>query len=68
VLILDVADPYRRLELRGRARVEPDEDDGFADRVGATYGAGPRAHDAAGDGCVVVAIEPERVCPVDMSG
>ncbi|HET8528702.1 MAG TPA: PPOX class F420-dependent oxidoreductase [Gaiellaceae bacterium] len=67
VLILDVANPYRYLELRGRARVEPDDDYAFADRVGAKYGADLRAHDAPGDARVVVTIEPERIHPVDMS-
>ena len=67
LLILDVANPYRYVELRGRARIERDDDYAFADRVGAKYGANLRAHDAPGDSRVVVTIEPETVYPVDMS-
>lgn len=67
LLILDVANPYRYLELRGLARIERDDDYAFADRVGAKYGADLRAHDAPGDSRVVVTIEPETVYPVDMS-
>jgi PPOX class probable F420-dependent enzyme len=68
LLILDVGNPYRYLELRGRARVEPDDDYAFADRVGEKYGADLRQHDAPGDGRVVVTIEADKVHPVDMSG
>lgn len=68
LLILDVANPYRYLELRGRARVEPDDDYAFADRVGAKYGSDLRAHDRPGESRVVVTIEPEKIHPVDMSG
>src|SRR5262245_3710455 len=35
LLILDVGNPYRYLEVRGRARIEPDDDYAFATRVGA---------------------------------
>jgi PPOX class probable F420-dependent enzyme len=68
LLILDVANPYRYLELRGRARIEPDDDYAFADRVGEKYGADLRQHDAPGDTRVVVTIEPDKIHPVDMSG
>lgn len=68
LLVLDVDNPYRYLELRGRARVEPDDDYGFADRVGEKYGADLREHDDPGDARVVVTIEPETIHPVDMSG
>ena len=37
-LILDLANPYRFLEIRGRARLDPDPDYVFADRLGAKYG------------------------------
>ena len=68
LLILDLANPYRYLEVRGRAQVEADDDYAFADRVGAKYGADLRAHDRPGDRRVVVTIEPRKVYPVDMSG
>ncbi len=67
LLILDLADPYRYLELRGDARVEPGDDYVFADKVGAKYGADLREHDAPGQSRVVVTIEPVRVDAVDMS-
>src|SRR5438067_12526193 len=35
LLLLDLAVPYRYLEIRGDAEISPDEDYSFADRVGA---------------------------------
>src|ERR1700738_1542308 len=37
VFLLDLANPYRYLEIRGDAEITPDEDYSFADRVGAKY-------------------------------
>ena len=68
LFILDLANPYRYLELRGDAQVEPDDDYSFAKRVGEKYGADLRVHDAPGDKRVVVRIRPVRVNAVDMSG
>lgn len=68
MLILDLANPYRYLEIRGRARLEPDAEYTFAQRLGAKYGADVRDHDAPGDSRVVVTIDPTKVIPVDMSG
>jgi PPOX class probable F420-dependent enzyme len=68
MLILDLANPYRYLEVRGRARIEPDDESVFAQALGAKYGADVRDHDAAGDSRVVVTIEPVKIVPVDMSG
>lgn len=68
LLILDLANPYRYLELRGDAEIEPDDDYAFADRVGAKYGADLRDHDGPGDRRVVVTVRPVRVNAVDMSG
>lgn len=67
VLILDVANPYRYVEIRGTAAVEPDDDMEFARRVGAKYGADLREHDAPGDRRVIVRIVPVRMRAVDMS-
>ena len=39
MLILDLANPYRYLEIRGTADVEPDPDLEFANKVGAKYGS-----------------------------
>jgi PPOX class probable F420-dependent enzyme len=67
LLILDQANPYRYVDVRGRARIEPDDDLSFARRVGAKYGgADLSAHDAPGDRRVVVTIEADRVYAVDM--
>jgi PPOX class probable F420-dependent enzyme len=41
-LLLDLANPYRYLEIRGDAEITPDADYSFADRVGAKYGSNPR--------------------------
>jgi len=68
LLLLDLANPYRYLEVRGRARVEPDDDYVFADKVGAKYGADLRVHDGPGESRVVVTIEPVKIHAVDMRG
>ena len=61
VLLLDLANPYRYVELRGDAVLEPDDDYAFADRVGARYGADLRTNDEPGDTRVVVTIRAARV-------
>lgn len=67
LLILDLANPYRYVEIRGTAVVEPDDDLEFARQVGAKYNADLREHDAPGDRRVVVRIVPTRMRAVDMS-
>jgi len=68
LFILDVAVPYRYLELRGDAEVTPDDDYSFADKVGAKYRADLRQHDQPGQSRVKVVIRPVRVNAVDMRG
>ena len=68
LFLLDLQNPYRYLEIRGTAVVEPDDDRAFAERVGAKYNADLREHDAPGDRRVVVRIVPVHVNAVDMSG
>jgi PPOX class probable F420-dependent enzyme len=69
MVLLDLANPYRYLEVRGRARIEPDDDYSFARKLGAKYGgADLKAHDRPGERRVVVTIEPVKIYPVDMSG
>jgi PPOX class probable F420-dependent enzyme len=68
LFILDLANPYRYLEIRATADVVPDDDRTFADKVGAKYGADLREHDAPGDRRVMVRIVPVRVNAVDMRG
>ncbi|MHB1431540.1 MAG: PPOX class F420-dependent oxidoreductase [Streptosporangiaceae bacterium] len=61
LLLLDLANPGRYLELRGDAQIEPDPDYVFADRVAAKYGADLRAMDQPGESRVVVTLNPTRV-------
>jgi PPOX class probable F420-dependent enzyme len=68
LFILDLANPFRYLDVRGTAVLEPDDDYEFAERLGAKYGgADLREHDGPGDKRVVVTIEPANVFAVDMS-
>jgi PPOX class probable F420-dependent enzyme len=66
LFILDLANPFRYLDVRGTANVEPDDDYAFAARLGAKYGADVRDHDGPGEKRVVVTIEPTNVFAVDM--
>lgn len=68
VLITDPANPYRYLEVRGNAELEPDAGYAFADKVGAKYGSDLRQHDQPGETRVVVTLPPERVRAVNMGG
>jgi hypothetical protein len=62
VFLLDLENPQRFLELRGRADVASDPDYVFADRVGAKYGGMDlRRMDQPGESRVVVTVEPVRV-------
>jgi PPOX class probable F420-dependent enzyme len=61
LLILDLANPYRYLEIRGDAEIEPDPDYIFADKVGAKYQADARDMDQPGESRVVVTVRPRRV-------
>jgi PPOX class probable F420-dependent enzyme len=67
LLLLDLQNPYRYLEVRGNARIEADEDYAFARRVGAKYDADLKVHDQPGDRRVVITVEPFNVYAVDMS-
>lgn len=66
LFLLDLAVPYRYLELRGDAEISPDDDYSFAARVGSKYQADLSEHDQPGDKRVVVTIHPVRVHAVDM--
>jgi PPOX class probable F420-dependent enzyme len=67
LLILDLENPRRYLEVRGRARIEPDPDRAYAAKLGAKYGIDLSGIDGPGETRVVVTIEPEKVYAVDMS-
>ena len=68
LFLLDLANPYRYLEIRGDAEITPDDDYAFADRVGAKYASDLRDHDKSGDRRVVVSVRPTRVNAVNMRG
>jgi PPOX class probable F420-dependent enzyme len=68
VLILDLTNPFRYLEIRGDAEIVPDNDYSFATRVGAKYNSDLRQYDQKGEKRVVTRIRPVRVHAVDMSG
>jgi PPOX class probable F420-dependent enzyme len=68
LFLLDLANPYRYLEVRGDAGITPDDDYTFADRLGAKYGADLRVNDRPGETRVVVTIRPVKVNAVDMGG
>jgi PPOX class probable F420-dependent enzyme len=67
LFILDLANPFRYVDVRGRAVFEEDDDYEFAQRVGAKYGADLKEHDGPDDRRVVVTIEPTNVFAVDMN-
>jgi PPOX class probable F420-dependent enzyme len=67
VFILDLANPYRYLEIRGDAEVTSDDDYSFADKVGAKYGGTDlHSRDQPGESRVVVTIRPVRINAVTM--
>ncbi len=68
LFILDLAVPYRYLEIRGDAEITPDDDYSFANKVGAKYKADLRENDKPGESRVKVTIRPVRVNAVDMRG
>ncbi len=68
LMLLDLQVPYRYLEVRGTAQIEPDEDYEFARKLGAKYDADLKVHDRPGESRVVVTIEPANVYAVDMRG
>ncbi len=66
LVLLDLAVPYRYLEVRGDAEITADDDYSYADKVGAKYDANLRDRDRPGPSRVKVVIRPVRVNAVDM--
>jgi PPOX class probable F420-dependent enzyme len=66
LFLLDLAVPYRYLEVRGDAEVSADDDYSYAGRVGAKYDANLRDRDLPGQSRGKVIIRPVRVNAVDM--
>ena len=65
--ILDPGEPYRYLELRGDASVEPDDDYVFGDLLGAKYGGmDVRRMDRPGERRTKVTVTLTRARAVDM--
>ncbi len=68
LVIPDPANADRYVEIRGRARVEPDDGYAFATRLAAKYGdVDLRMFDGPDGSRVVVTIEPVNVYAVDVS-
>ena len=66
LFLLDLAVPYRYLEIRGDAEISADDDYSFADRLGAKYDANLRDRDLPGQSRVKVIVRPVRVNGIDM--
>jgi PPOX class probable F420-dependent enzyme len=66
--LLDTTNHDRYLEIRGMARVEPDDEYEFATRLAAKYGGiDLRTIDRPGERRVAVTIEPVNIYAVDVS-
>ena len=61
LFVIDSANPYRTLELRGTVEIEADDDYAFADRLGSKYGTDLRTIDQPGETRVVVTLRPTHV-------
>lgn len=62
LFILDPATPYRTLEIRARAEIEPDEGYAFASKLGSKYGnVDFSTIDQPGETRVVVSLHPVKV-------
>jgi PPOX class probable F420-dependent enzyme len=68
LFVLDLENPYRYLEVRGNAEIEPDDDYTFARKVGAKYNADLKVHDNPGESRLTVTIVPANVYAVNMRG
>ena len=60
LFLIDRTNPYRTLEIRARAEIQPDPDYAFADKVGAKYHADLRQRDRPGESRVVVTLHPVK--------
>jgi PPOX class probable F420-dependent enzyme len=61
--ILDLANPFRFIEIRGTAELAVDEGAAFRDRVGQHYGADLSGMDQPGDQRYVVTLRPTSIRP-----
>lgn len=60
LFLLDRANPYRTLEIRARAEIQPDPNYAFADTLGQKYNADLRQNDQPGESRVVVTLHPVK--------
>ncbi|HRE02334.1 MAG TPA: PPOX class F420-dependent oxidoreductase [Ilumatobacteraceae bacterium] len=63
VFVVDPANPFRTLEIRGTAEIAPDSDGALRDKVGRKYGADLTAFDQPGETRWAITIRPDRVIP-----
>jgi PPOX class probable F420-dependent enzyme len=68
VFILDLANPLRYLEVRGDAKLLPDDDYEFAGRMGVKYDADIRTFDPPDQTRVVLELVPVKVSAVNIGG
>lgn len=61
LFVLDPADPFRTLEVRGDVSFEPDPNLVFLDHIVRHYGQDPAAFPAPTEGRVVLTLHPKRV-------
>ena len=68
IFILDLANPLRYLEVRGDARLEPDDDYVFAGRLGKKYGADIRTFDPPEETRIELVLDAVKVNAVNIGG
>jgi hypothetical protein len=69
LMIVDLQNPYRYLEVRGEAEIAQDADLSFAHgALAAKYDSDVSVHDGPGEKRVTVTLRPVNVYAVDMGG
>jgi PPOX class probable F420-dependent enzyme len=68
LMILDLENPYRYLEVRGNATLDEAAGPELKQKIEAKYDADLSQHDGPGDTRIAVTFEPKKIYPVDMSG
>lgn len=66
LFILDPQTPYRTLEIRADAELEPDPDFEFARVAGAKYGTDFHTRDLPGETRSIVTLHPSRINTADL--
>lgn len=61
LFFIDPANPYRTLEVRGIAHLDPDADGTVVGKVNAKYGSHVQDNDRPGEERIAVTIQPTRV-------